>query len=276
MRVALFQQDIVWCSRERNLQRAEEAFGRLFAQGAESAEDTEAADGTAPHEHSEKIDLVVLPEMFATGFQTDPRRTADRDGSTAEWMRRMAARYDAAVAGSVAVETEDGYRNRLYFVRPDGRTVAYDKRHLFSFGGEDRHFTAGRERTVVEWRGVRILLQVCYDLRFPVFARCRDDYDMIIYAAEWPAPRIGAWNTLLRARAIENQCYVAGVNRVGHDPACDYSGGTALIDPYGRCVASCPDHEEGFATGTVDIGFVRSLRKRFPALADRDRWQLEQ
>ena len=259
MKVALFQHDIEWLAPEFNMLRIGRAVGRFFSAGGPEA----------------SADLVVLPEMFATGFRTDPRATASGAAATLEWMRRIAARHDAAVAGSAAVEESGRYYNRFYFVRPDGGFATYDKRHLFSFGGEDRFFTAGRGRVVVGWRGVRILLQVCYDLRFPVFARCRDDYDMIVCVAQWPAPRIGAWNTLLRARAIENQCYVAGVNRVGSDPSCEYTGGTALIDPRGITVASCPDGAEAVAVGEVDLDSLRAFRRRFPALADRDGWRLE-
>ena len=183
----------------------------------------------------------------------------------------MAERYDAAVTGSVAVADGERYFNRMYFVRPDGGVEYYDKRHLFAMGGEADHYTAGRRRVVVEWRGVRILLQVCYDLRFPVFARSRGDYDMIIYAADWPAPRIAVWDTLLRARAIENQCYVAGVNRVGSDPWCSYCGHTALIDPYGRDTAVCPE-EETVVIGGIDMDFLRAFRKKFPVLDARDMW----
>lgn len=265
MTIALYQQDIVWGSPAENMRRAEEAFAAAFGDGALSS----SAEGGVRH-----VDLMVLPEMFTTGFCTDPSQAAAGVGDGPEavaWMRRMAVRYDAAVAGSVAVAEEGGYFNRMYFVRPDGSTEYYDKRHLFAMGGEADHYTAGRRRVVVEWRGVRILLQICYDLRFPVFARNRGDYDMIIYAADWPAPRIAVWDTLLRARAIENQCYVAGVNRVGSDPWCSYCGHTALIDPYGRDTAVCPE-EETVVIGGIDMDFLRAIRKKFPVLDARDMW----
>lgn len=265
MTIALYQQDIVWGSPAENMRRAEEAFAAAFGDGALSS----SAEGGVRH-----VDLMVLPEMFTTGFCTDPSQAAAGVGDGPEavaWMRRMAVRYDAAVAGSVAVAEEGGYFNRMYFVRPDGSTEYYDKRHLFAMGGEADHYTAGRRCVVVEWRGVRILLQICYDLRFPVFARNRGDYDMIIYAADWPAPRIAVWDTLLRARAIENQCYVAGVNRVGSDPWCSYCGHTALIDPYGRDTAVCPE-EETVVIGGIDMDFLRAFRKKFPVLDARDAW----
>ena len=199
----------------------------------------------------------------------------DDGAETVAWMRRMAERYDAAVTGSVAVADGERYFNRMYFVRPDGGVEHYDKRHLFAMGGEADHYTAGRRRVVVEWRGVRILLQVCYDLRFPVFARSRGDYDMIVYAANWPTPRIAVWDTLLRARAIENQCYVAGVNRAGQDPWCDYCGRTALIDPYGRVAASCGEGEH-VVTGDIDMDRLAVFRRKFPVLDDRDAWQADE
>ena len=224
------------------------------------------------------VDLIVLPEMFTTGFCVDPSHAADviDDGAAAvAWMRRMSVRYDAAVTGSVAVTDGGRYFNRMYFVRPDGCVEYYDKRHLFAMGGEADHYTAGRRRVVVAWRGVRILLQVCYDLRFPVFARSRGDYDMIVYAANWPTPRIAVWDTLLRARAIENQCYVAGVNRAGQDPWCDYCGHTALIDPYGRVAASYGEGEH-VVVGDIDMDCLAAFRRKFPVLYDRDAWQADE
>lgn len=224
------------------------------------------------------VDLIVLPEMFTTGFCVDPSHAEgviDDGAAAVAWMRRMAERYDAAVTGSVAVTDGERYFNRMYFVRPDGCVEYYDKRHLFAMGGEADHYTAGRRRVVVEWRGVRILLQVCYDLRFPVFARSRGDYDMIVYAANWPTPRIAVWDTLLRARAIENQCYVAGVNRAGRDPWCDYCGRTALIDPYGRVAASCGEGEH-VVTGDIDMDRLAAFRRKFPVLDDRDAWQADE
>lgn len=217
-------------------------------------------------------ELVVLPEMFSSGFCMEPQSVADR-GEVLGWMQRMAARLGCAIAGSVAVEVEDGYRNRLYFVKPDGVVEYYDKSHLFAYGGETACYTAGGRRVVVEWQGVRILLLVCFDLRFPVFARCRDDYDMILCVANWPSVRMEAWNILLRARAIENQCYAVGVNRVGCDPVCEYAGGSMVVNPYGEVVASCGD-EECIAVGEVDMEFVSSYREKFSAVKSGDSFRL--
>ena len=289
MKVALFQQDIVWSSPQENMQRAERALAEALGRGEgdssnngnRRADDLSISEVLAFQTPSkigpdgvERVDLIVLPEMFTTGFCVDPSHAEgviDDGAETVAWMRRMAERYDAAVAGSVAVADGGRYFNRMYFVRPDGCVEHYDKRHLFAMGGEAGHYTAGHRRVVVEWRGVRILLQVCYDLRFPVFARSRGDYDMIVYAANWPTPRIAVWDTLLRARAIENQCYVAGVNRAGRDPWCDYCGRTALIDPYGRVAASCGDGEN-VVTGDIDMDRLAAFRRKFPVLEDRDAW----
>lgn len=294
MKVALFQQDIVWGSPWENMRRAETALAETLGCGEDNASynqekcsvtdisgDVPVTKTSLPQTPSKvvsgdagRVDLIVLPEMFTTGFCFDPSHAEgviDDGAETVAWMRRMAERYDAAVTGSVAVVDGERYFNRMYFVRPDGGVEHYDKRHLFAMGGEADHYTAGRRRVVVEWRGVRILLQVCYDLRFPVFARSRGDYDMIVYAANWPTPRIAVWDTLLRARAIENQCYVAGVNRVGSDPWCSYCGHTALIDPYGRDTAVCPE-EETVVIGGIDMDFLRAFRKKFPVLDARDMW----
>lgn len=218
-----------------------------------------------------KSELYVLPEMFSTGFATKPEGVADDCLRTLAWMKQKAAETGAAVCGSVATKCDDGnYRNRFYFVKPDGETSHYDKHHLFTYGNEHHQYTAGDERVVVEWHGVRFLLQICYDLRFPCFARNRGDYDCAIYVASWPTSRIEPWRALLKARAIENQCYVLAVDRIGTDPACEYCGGTEAVDAYGRVVAACPDNEEGTITVDLDMEALAAFRKKFPVLGDAD------
>lgn len=219
-------------------------------------------------------DLYVLPEMFSTGFCTQPEGVAETECETLQWMRRKAAGMDCAIAGSVATETGGKFYNRFYFVTPDGQTQWYDKKHLFTYGGEHTRYTAGKERVVVSFRGVRFLLQVCYDLRFPVWSRNRGDYDAILYVASWPTPRVEAWKALLRARAIENQCYVIAVNRVGKDPYCEYSGGSAVIDPYGHTLAACEDGKEEYAGASVRMDELETFRKKFPVLDDADGFAL--
>jgi predicted amidohydrolase len=221
-------------------------------------------------------DIIVLPEMFTTGFCISPVNIAEKSGTvTHTWLQNLACEKKSAIAGSIAIEENGKYYNRFYFVKPDGSYATYNKRHLFSFAGEDKEYTAGNERVIVEYEGFRILLQVCYDIRFPVFSRNRGDYDMIIYVANWPVPRIGAWNTLLLARAIENQCYVVGVNRTGFDPAAKYNGGTALIDFLGKPVASAELDKEGAILGTANIQLLNEFRRKFPALADADKFTVE-
>ena len=248
MRATILQRNIEWANPALNIQRADEAIDRNAG-----------------------ADLYVLPEMFSTGFCTQPEGIAEPSNSdTLRWMQRKAAETNAAIAGSVAIEEQGKYYNRFYFVKPNGSVAHYDKKHLFTYGGEHLRFTAGDERVIVEWRGVRILLEVCYDLRFPIWARNRGDYDMILYVASWPTPRVAAWSALLVARAIENQCYVAGVNRVGTDPACEYCGGSVIIDPYGKAMASCADNTECEATAEIDMQALEAFREKFPVLKDAD------
>lgn len=252
MKVIILQTDISWANPKVNVQKVDEMFARCG-----------------------EADLFVLPEMFSTGFCTRPEGIAEPVGSdTLLWMKQKAAELNAALAGSIAVEENRHFYNRFYFVHPDGQVQWYDKKHLFTYGGEHKSFTAGAERVIVNFRGVRILLQVCYDLRFPVWARNRKDYDMILYVASWPTPRVDAWNILLRARAIENQCYVVAVNRVGEDPACQYCGGSAVIDPYGHTLAACEDNKSCTAEATIDMDVLEAFRKKFPVLDDADPYQI--
>ena len=252
MTITLFQRDIAWGNPEENIRQNEE---RLL--------------------HAPQSDVYVLPEMWSTGFVTNPSEASIGDGSTElRWMQRMAGHLDAAIAGSIAMQAPDGsYRNRFYFVTPD-RVHHYDKHHLFTYGGEHQRYAAGDERVIVEWRGVRFLLMVCYDLRFPIFSRNipREEggYDCALYVASWPTSRVEAWSKLLLARAIENQCYVCGVNRVGTDPLCPYCGGTAFIDPYGKTLGTCPDGADSSITHTIDLPALQAFRKKFPVLRDRD------
>ncbi len=248
MRLTILQRDIVWGKPEENVARADATIKAL-----------------------PDADIYVLPEMFSTGFCTQPEGMAEAaDSATLQWMKRVAAERNAAVAGSVAVEEEGKYYNRFYFVHPDGKVDHYDKKHLFTYGGEHLRFTAGKERVVVNFRGLRILLEVCYDLRFPTWARNHEDYDMIIYVASWPTPRVEAWSALLVARAIENQCYVAGVNRVGSDPACEYCGGSVIIDPYGKTLAACRRGMEEAVSAEIELPALEAFRKKFPVLKDAD------
>lgn len=251
MNISLLQLDIQWGNPEENIRRAEALMGQ-----------------------QPEADLYVLPEMWATGFVTEP--TADipteEENKALAWMRRMANRHACAICGSLAVRlSSNDYRNRCYFITPEGVSF-YDKHHLFTHGHEDRFYRAGNNRIIVEWKGVRFLLLVCYDLRFPLWSRygLAGEYDAIIYVANWPQSRQEAWQILTRARAIENQCYVIAVNRVGNDPKIAYQGGSAIIDPIGRDVVTDEKHTESSLSGQLCMDKLRQARDRFRVLADRD------
>ena len=250
MKLLLLQTDIKWNDRDANLQNI-----------------------TSLISASKPADLIIMPEMFTTGYATDPEGIAEEDQYTLESLKRISASSGAAIAGSVAIKSNGEFRNRMYFVRPDGTYDTYDKRHLFSFAGEDRAYTSGHERKIVEWCGFRILLQICYDLRFPVFSRNRSDYDLILYSANWPAVRIEAWNALLKARAIENLSYVAAVNRVGNDPYKDYPGASQVLDYKGHEMVRLPDTQQAIHT-EIEKEPLDAFRKRFPALSDADDFKL--
>lgn len=252
MRVAIVQHDIRWGQPAENLQRLSLLLDQQ--QGA---------------------DLYVLSETFTTGFLAKGAKCQDAEEGL-RWLLQQARNKDAAFAASIAATDADrGLRNRLYFVRPDGTFDYYDKRHLFGYAGETDAYVAGQKRVITEWRGVRFLLQVCYDLRFPVWSRNRKDYDAAIYVANWPTSRIDVWQTLLKARALENQCFVIGVNRVGNDPACDYSGSSMIIDAYGKTIAHCEDNKEGVAMADINMEQLQRFRKKFPVLQDADDFTLK-
>lgn len=252
MKIVILQTDIIWANPAANVQKADEILGKYS-----------------------DVDLFVLPEMFSTGFCTKPDGIAEKSGSeTIEWMKRTAIRKNCAVAGSIAIEENGKFYNRFYFMHPGGTVECYNKKHLFTYGGEHKQYTPGNERVIVNYKGVRILLQICYDLRFPVWSRNRNDYDVAIYVASWPTPRVEVWKLLLKARAIENQCYVVGVNRVGKDPDCDYIGGSAVIDPYGHIVAVCEDGKACEAEVEIDMEMLETFRKKFPVLNDADPFEL--
>jgi len=227
---------------------------------------------------AQRTDLIVLPETFTSGFSMEVERLAERAGGpTVTWMQAQAARTDAAITGSVITAEDGKYYNRLLFVLPCGEVRHYDKRHLFRMGREHEHFTPGRSAWSTPWRGLLICPLVCYDLRFPVFSRRRPDldYDVLVYVANWPAARAEAWRQLLRARAIENQAYVVGVNRVGADGAgVAYAGDSAAIDFLGRALSS-PGETAGVSTVELDATALAAFRERFPAHLDADRFTLE-
>ena len=253
MKVSIFQQDIAWGDPAANLSKLDTALAECPGS-----------------------DLYVFPEMFTTGFATKPgSKIDDTPDITIEWMRSKAAAFDCAMAGSVAMKGEDGKRvNRFCFVTPDGKLTIADKRHLFTYGGEPETFTPGSDRVVVEFRGVRFLILVCYDLRFPVWSRNRADYDAVIYVANWPDVRQHAWDTLIQARAIENQCYVIAANRCGEDPVCKYLGGSAVVSPFGDVLARAEDYREQWVTADLDMAVLKAFIAKFPVLEDADDFRL--
>lgn len=227
-------------------------------------------------DHLPELDLAVLPETFSTGFLGDSESSAEgMDGATVAWMRSLASEYDCVLAGSAVIATPDGLRNRLLWASPGGEVGFYDKRHLFAYAGEDQRYTAGCERKVWAWHGWRVCPQVCYDIRFPVWCRNRSDYDLLVVVANWPAPRVDAWSTLLRARAIENQCFVVGVNRVGKDGhGKDYPGQSVVLDPLGQPLLELGD-EERVGSCRLEPERLREVRERLPFLADADPFELQ-
>lgn len=250
MKVTIFQTNVEWASPDENVKNVQ----RLFDENADS-------------------DLYVLPEMWATGFATEPQEIAENADSIAlRWMRETSRNHLCAISGSLLVLTEEGlYRNRHYFVTPT-ETFFYDKHHLFTYGHEDEFITPGTDHVVVTWRGRRFLLLTCYDLRFPVWARYgrAGEYDAIIVVANWPEKRQQAWRVLTRARAIENQCYLIGCNRVGDDQFCHYRGESLVCDSQGETLLTCEAEKEEAKTISLDFASLDHIRSRFRVLDDRD------
>lgn len=228
-----------------------------------------------------EVDIVVLPEMFTTGFTMDSEKFGEgMDGSTITWMKSLAKSKNAAICGSLIIK-EEAFFNRFVFVRPDGGVEYYDKRHLFRMAGETEHFSHGKERITIEYLGWKINLQVCYDLRFPVFSRNtfinnKWDYDLLIYVANWPSPRSNTWRNLIEARAHENQCYVAAVNRVGTDgTGLDYLGDSTLISPKGEHLISMKQGAEKVDMANINMEKLEAFRDKFPIGLDADYFTIQ-
>lgn len=232
MKIALVQMDIAWADPEANTRKAQKLI--LSTPGA---------------------DLYLLPEMFSTGFATEPEGIAEQEPcQSVEWMKATAARTGAAIAGSIALHAGDGsYRNRFYFVRPDGGIEYYDKHNLFTPSGEDKHFTAGEDKVIINYMDKRLRLIVCYDLRFPSWCENvgRKEYDALLCVASWPGQRRPAWEALLHGRAVDNGCVVIGVDRVGDDPFEHYSGGSLAADSLGNTLVRCEDEKEDVRIVTI-------------------------
>lgn len=252
MKVQLLQLDIAWRDATANIRAVEQMM-----------------HDAAP------ADLYLLPEMWATGFDVSPSADTFAQSQLAlNWMQDASQRLSTHIVGTLPWRDEDGTFNRFFVTSPQGEIIAqYDKRHLFAYGGENQVYNAGSERVVVEICGARFLLQTCYDLRFPVFSRCRGDYDAILYMANWPTSRISAWSTLLCARAIENQCYVFGVNRTGIGDNIPYCGASVAFDERGEIVGQVADQQCALSV-EFDVERVAAFRRKFPAWADADAFVL--
>ncbi|WP_373086827.1 amidohydrolase [Zhongshania sp.] len=222
-----------------------------------------------------EVNLLVLPEMFTTGFSMSPEQIAEpADGPSLRWLRDMSQLHNIAITGSVAVEENGNHYNRLYWVSPEGESH-YDKHHLFRMADEHLHYAAGSTRKIVEYQGFRLCLQICYDLRFPVFCRNRNDYDVLIFVANWPEARRHAWSSLLTARAIENQSYVIGVNRVGEDGnGINYSGDSVILDYLGQPLAQTTAHTPAILKAEISLAELHGFREKFPAHLDADEFEL--
>lgn len=223
----------------------------------------------------EDVDLIVLPEMFSSGFTMNPKAVAETmDGETVSWLQHLAKAKNAAITGSLVIEENGNYYNRLVFVYPNGEIKTYDKKHLFSLAGEDKFYTAGKEKLIVEYKGFKICPLVCYDLRFPVFSRNVENYDILIYVANWPKIRTNAWDILLKARAVENMCYTIGVNRTGTDDNNhEYIGHSQAIDYLGNNLLE-PQEAEGVFIIELDKEKLLETRSKLAFLNDRDDFEI--
>jgi len=223
----------------------------------------------------EDVDLIVLPEMFSSGFTMQPKAVAEQmEGETLSWLHHLAKAKDCAITGSLVVEENGKYYNRLVFVTPDGGIKTYDKRHLFTLAGEDKVYTAGTEKVIIEYKGFKICPLICYDLRFPAFSRNQEAYDLLLYVANWPKVRVNAWDILLKARAVENMCYAVGVNRIGTDHnQLDYVGHSQVVDYLGNYLLD-PQESEGVYIITVDKPKMLETREKLGFLKDQDAYHI--
>ncbi|MFM2136462.1 MAG: hypothetical protein RL021_1862 [Bacteroidota bacterium] len=257
LRITLLQTPLIWENPEENVKMLE---GKI-------------------HDLPEGQDLIVLPEMFSSGFTMNAPAVAEpMDGVTMQWMRRAAQKTGAVVTGSLVIESDGKHYNRLIWMCPDGNYRHYDKRHLFALAGEENTYTGGNRRMVFEWKGWRIFPLICYDLRFPIWSRRAPDfdYDLLVYVANWPERRRAAWRRLLPARAIENQCYVAAVNRIGEDGnGVPHSGDSVILDYLGDALAEGPAGADCSLQAGLDHSALQQFREQFPFAKDADRFQIQ-
>lgn len=252
LKITIIQPDIIWENVAENLEK----YSKML----------ETVKGT---------DLIILPEMFTTGFSMHPETLKETmNGPSLKWMKKVAEEKQAAVLGSLIIEDAGKTYNRAIWVNPDGTMETYDKHHLYTMGQEHQHYEPGRSKTIVEYKGWKFCPLICYDLRFPVWARNAEDYDVLIYMANWPSPRHHVWKNLLTARAIENQCYCVGVNRCGSDgEGLNYLGNSACVSPKGY--AEFMPEEESVQTFKISYDDLHKFRKSFPLLQDRDEFEIK-
>jgi omega-amidase len=253
LKISVIQPDLLWEDKIRNLAGIE----RLISMTGET-------------------DLVILPEMFTTGFSVTPEHLYESPGShTFDWMMSLSEKNNFAICGSYIIKDKNRFHNRWVFVTPEKQSWHYDKRHLFRMGDEEKAYTPGKKRITIKFRSVRILPSICYDLRFPVWSRNRNDYDLLVNSSNWPLSRRDVWITLMRARAIENQCFVAGANRVGTDgKGIKYCGDSMIINPYGEIIASGKYGMECAVTAEISPEELSAFRKKFPVSKDADNFTL--
>ena len=249
MKIALIQSSLVWENPKANRNNFEEKINAI----------------------SEKVDLIVLPEMFTSGFTMNPKDVCEAmDGETVLWLKLIAKAKNSAITGSLIIKENNNYYNRLVFVFPSGEIQFYDKRHLFTLAGEEKVYTSGIKKLIIDYLGFKICPLICYDLRFPVFSRNNEEYDVLLYVANWPKVRINAWDALLKARAIENISYTIGVNRVGIDNnKLEYNGHSQIIDFSGNHLLEPQENEDIYIT-TLHKNYLLDFREKFGFLNDRD------
>jgi predicted amidohydrolase len=255
LKLALIQPDIIWEDIDANLNAL-----------------SKKMEGMA-----DDLDAVILPELFTTGFTMRSKELAeDMDGRSVSWMQMSSEKYRCSIAGSLIIRHHDSYFNRFIWMEPGGRFCTYDKRHLFSISEEDEHYTRGESNTITEINSFRIRPQVCYDLRFPVWSRNSGAYDLLLYVANWPAVRRDVWVSLLKARAIENQSFVIGVNRVGRDGmGIDYTGDSLAYNAKGQIIASFPTSKEGTQVVHLSLQELKDFRQKFPVWKDADEFEIK-